>query len=170
MNVDPLDDLFLELPSQRDSEGLDNEVRRIRDGSMLAFKVEFAISQSYEIERENASLARNLELKHHYDNSQQNTRESVKEAMASIDLGQEDHLDSDSEGPDEDYTPEDTEFRVENPNQFLRRMPDLKYAESDISLVQASQPDGVVKDVHCTILQPKYTSNDASDEKLLSAS
>ncbi len=31
--------------------------------------------------------------------------------MGSIDLGHEGHLDSDSEGPDEDYTPEDTQLR-----------------------------------------------------------
>ncbi len=94
----------------------------------------------------------------HFDSQQTNQRDNKatvrirqKEVLGRIDLGRDSHLDSDSEGPDEDYTPEDTQFQVENLDQFLRRMPDLKYAECDASVVQPSLPDGVVNDVPCTI-------------------
>ena len=150
---------------------------------MLAFKVEFVISQSNEIERENSSLARKLELMHH-DSQQANPRDKVtdkvqqqvssikwsgNEVLSSIDLDHQGHLDSDSEGPDEDYTPQDTQFRVENPEQFLRQMPDLKHAECDKSVVEPSHPDGIANDVPSTI-KPKFSSNHADDQKQLTAS
>lgn len=50
--VDPLDDLYFKMPSYSDSHDLEIEVKRVRDGSTLAFKVQFAISQSMQIGRE----------------------------------------------------------------------------------------------------------------------
>lgn len=58
--VDPLDIFWKKIPQNKDSEILENEAKRVRDGSMLAFKVEFDISQSEEIERIGESRATNV--------------------------------------------------------------------------------------------------------------